>query len=445
MKKANLNILLVDDDQYFRLGVSHVISKFGMITEAATEKEALALLETNHYDLALIDMQMERNESGLCVLKAAKAKGIHSIILSSYDNDETTELAYEQGCQHFLTKLHYAKNLSPYITNFIKKNKKNALGNFFDKEFITQDETLIQQIKKISNMSLKDKTLFISGETGVGKTYIGKLIHSLNFEDDKPFIHLNCSAISENLIESELFGAKKGSFTGATEDRIGKLQACDGGTLFLDEIATMSMGMQEKLLKALDEKTFYPVGSDKPVSSSFTLITATCEDLFEKVSSGEFRKDLFFRINGINIEISSLRSRPKDIPMLIKHFQSKSERRIVLKDCAKSYLQNLKWEGNVRELKKMIEVLSTQECGVVKAEDIMSLKKNSSNDERAWISHSHRSYLEQNGLKGFIKKIEKEIIKEVLEKHSGKVTHAIRDLKISSSAFYRIFDDIKAQ
>ena len=444
MKKTNLNILLVDDDQYFRLGVSHVISKFGIITEAANEKEALELLASNHYDLALIDMQMERDDSGITVLKAANAKKIHSIILSSYDNDETTELAYEAGCQHFLTKLHYAKNLAPYITNFVKRYKDNTLEDFFENQFITQDVKLIEQIRKLANISLKDKTLFISGETGVGKSYIGKLIHSLNYDEDKPFIHLNCSAISENLIESELFGAKKGSFTGATEDRIGKLQACNGGTLFLDEIATMSMGMQEKLLKALDEKTFYPVGSDKAVTSSFTLITATCEDLFEKVSSGEFRKDLFFRISGINIEIPALRSRKADIPLLVKFFQKKSERRIVLKECAKAHLQTLEWEGNIRELKKTLEVLSTQQSGVVKAEDIIALQRRPAVDERAWISNSHRTYLEENGLKGFIKRIEKEIIKEVLEKHSGKVTHAIKDLKISSSAFYRIFEDLKA-
>ena len=136
MKKTNLNILLVDDDQYFRLGVRNIISNFGLVTEAASEQEAFDLLQSNHYDLALIDMQMENDQSGIAVLKEAVKKQIHSIILSSYDNDEVTESAYENGCQHFLTKLHYAKNLEPYIVNFIKKYKKNTLKDFFIKEYI---------------------------------------------------------------------------------------------------------------------------------------------------------------------------------------------------------------------------------------------------------------------------------------------------------------------
>jgi DNA-binding NtrC family response regulator len=443
MKKTNLNILLVDDDQYFRLGVRNIISNFGLVTEAASEKEALELLSKNHYDLALIDMQMDTDESGIAVLTKTIKLGIHSIILSSYDNDDVTEKAYEAGCQHFLTKLHYAKNLEPYIVNFVKKYQKNTLQDFFSHEYITQDKNIISQIEKISEMSLKDKSLFISGETGVGKSHIGKLIHNLNYQEDKPFIHINCSAISENLIEAELFGAKRGSYTGATEDRVGKLKAADGGTLFLDEIATMSIGMQKKLLKALDEKSFYPVGSDKVVTSSFTLITATCENLFEKVTNGGFRKDLFFRIGGLNIDIKPLRERKKDIPLLIKFFQKNLERRVVIKEEAIQLLTNLEWQGNIRELKKTIELLSTQAKGIVKASDIEDLIKVSSNEAGSWLSHSHRDFIQENGLKSFIKRIEKEVIKEVLESNSGKVTHAIKDLKISSSAFYRIFDDLK--
>ncbi len=444
MKKTNLNILLVDDDQYFRLGVKNTISDFGLITEASNESEALELLSNNHYDLALIDMQMENDHSGLAVLEKAVQSKVHSIILSSYDNDEITEKAYEAGCHHFLAKLHYTKNLEPYIINFIKKYKKNTLNDFFEKEFITQDEELITNIKKISEISLKNKSVFISGETGVGKSHIGKLLHGLNYQEDKPFVHINCSAISENLIEAELFGAMKGSYTGANEDRIGKLKSADGGTLFLDEIATMPISMQKKLLKALDDKTFYPVGSNKPVKSSFTLITATCENLFEKIANGEFRKDLFFRISGINIDIKPLRQRVSDIPILLKHFQSNLDRRIVIKSEAVSLLQSLDWNGNIRELKKTVELLSTKQKGIIKAEDIQEIiDSNTSSFGDSWLNSTHRDFITTNGLKSFVKKIEKEVIKEVLQKHSGKVTHAIKDLGISTSAFYRIADDLK--
>ena len=444
MKKTNLNILLVDDDQYFRLGVLSIIRDFGIVTEASSAQEALEILENQHFDLALIDMQMEENESGISVLHKAKSKEIHSIILSSYDNDETTEKAYDGGCDHFLTKLHYATNLEPYISKFIKTKKLNILEDFFNQKYITQDQDLIKNISKIAEINLKDRSVFISGETGVGKSLIGKLIHEITYSKEKPFVHLNCSEIQETLLESELFGHKKGSFTGATEDRIGRLQQADGGTLFLDEIATMSINMQKKLLKALDEKTFYPVGSSKQVKSSFTLISATCEDLFSMVTNDEFRKDLFFRISGLNLDIPPLRSRSKDIKKLVKYFLSSAHRRVVIKSDALKALEAYTWPGNIRELSKTIDLLTASKNGVINISDLpVNILNNQVEDSNDWLTLSQKDFISENGLKTFIKKIEKEIISDVLDRHKGKVTHAIKELKISSSAFYRIFEGLK--
>jgi DNA-binding NtrC family response regulator len=444
MKKTNLNILLVDDDQYFRLGVLSIIRDFGIVTEVSSAKEALEILEHQHFDLALIDMQMEENESGITVLKKAKSKEIHSIILSSYDNDETTERAYDYGCDHFLAKLHYATNLEPYISKYIRTKKLNILENFFNQKYITQDQNIIKNISKIVEINLKDRSVFISGETGVGKSLIGKLIHEITYSKEKPFVHLNCSEIQESLLESELFGHKKGAFTGANEDRIGKLQQADGGTLFLDEIATMSVNMQKKLLKALDEKTFCPVGSNKPIKSSFTLISATCEDLFTMVSKEEFRKDLFFRISGLNLEISPLRERSKDIKKLIKYFQTIAHRRVVIKSDAIKALEAYSWPGNIRELSKTIDLLTSSKNGVIAAADLpLNILNKQVEIDNDWLTLSQKDFISQNGLKTFIKRIEKEIISDVLDRHKGKVTHAIKELKISSSAFYRIFEDLK--
>ncbi len=445
MKKTNLNILLVDDDQYFRLGVLSIIRDFGIVTEASSAQEALEILEKNHFDLALIDMQMEENESGIKVLRKTKSKGIHSIILSSYDNDETTEKAYDSQCDHFLTKLHYATNLEPYISKYIKTKKHNILDDFFSSKYITKDKKLIKDISKITDINLKDRSIFITGETGVGKSLIGKLIHEVTYTKEKPFIHLNCSEIQENLLESELFGHKKGAFTGANEDRIGKLQLADGGTLFLDEIATMSISMQKKLLKALDEKTFYPVGSSKPIKSSFTLISATCEDLFSLITAQKFRKDLFFRISGFNLEIKPLRERKSDVKLLVKYFLATAHRRIVIKPDALKILENYSWPGNIRELSKTIDYLTTSKHGVITSANLPVNIANSDTEDSTndWLTASQKNYIEENGLKIFIKKIEKEIISDVLGRHKGKVTHAIKELKISSSAFYRIFEDSK--
>lgn len=444
MKKVNLKILIVDDDPYFRLGLTSILSEYGVLIEASNEKEAIELIENEYFDLALIDMQMEHDNSGLKVLQKSVKKKIHSIILSSYDNDDVTELAYEYGCHHFLTKLSYSTSLEPYIVKYIKNNKLNILENFFSKKYITQDKEIIDQVKHLSEVNIKGSSIFISGETGVGKSLIGKLIHQLSHKDSEPFIHLNCAEIPENLIESELFGHKKGSFTGAIADKKGRLELAHNGTLFLDEIATMPMSMQKKLLKALDEKTFYPVGADKPVQSNFTLMSATCEDLFEKVHKDEFRKDLFFRITGLNIEIKPLKQRIKDIPLLIKHFTSLASRRVVIKEEAKEILQKYSWPGNIRELQKTIEILSLNQSGIITIQDLpvkitSGLESHSGND---WLTSPQKDYITSHGLRDFIKKIEQETILSTLGKYNGKVTRAIKELKISSSAFYRISESL---
>lgn len=447
MKKVNLKILIVDDDTYFRLGVASILSDYGILVEASNEAEAFEQLNNHNFDLALIDMQMEENDSGIRVLEKAVAQNVHSIILSSYDNDEITEKAYECGCDHFLTKLNYSTSLEPYIVKFIKNNKQNILEDFFTKKYITQDTDIIRQIKNLSEVSVKGKSIFISGETGVGKSLIGKMIHDLSYKDKAPFVHLNCSEIPENLIESELFGHKKGSFTGATQDKKGRLEIAHKGTLFLDEIATMPMNMQKKLLKALDEKTFYPVGSDKPVKSEFTLITATCEDLFAKVTNDEFRKDLFFRITGLNVDIKPIRKRKKDIPLLMKHFVSQAERRIVIKKEAKEILCNYSWPGNIRELQKTLDLLTINKKGIITPQDLpvkitTGLESHQGND---WLTENQKDYITDYGLRDFIKKIEQETILSTLDKHDGKVTRAIKELKISSSAFYRISESLSPQ
>ena len=446
MKQKNIKIFIADDDQYFRLGLKSILKDFGLVDEVDNEKAAIEKLHTEYYDLAIIDMQMDQSESGLAILKEANKRNIHTIIMSSVNDDRITELAYEFGCNHFLGKLNFRQNLETYVKKFIKNNKQNILKEFLKTEYITNDLELLAQLENISQINLKEKTIFISGETGVGKTQLGKLIHKLTYEEKAPFVHLNCSEVSENLIESELFGHKKGSFTGAATDKIGKLALANGGTLFLDEIATMPTLMQQKLLKALDENTFYPVGSNTPMHSHFTLITATCEDLFEKVHEGTFRKDLFFRISGLNLDVRPLSQRKQDIESLIKHFISKSSRRFVIKPDAMEQLKNYQWPGNIRELKKTVELLSLKTPGIITISELPSYILNSS---RISPSSSHMltsgqiEFISDNGLRSFIRDIEKQIIHQTVEKYQGKITHAIKELKISTSAFYRILEQEK--
>ena len=450
MKDKSLHILLVEDDKYFRLGIKDILHKYGVILEADNLETAKKLLYNQKIDLALIDIHLGDEPLGLDVLGHAIKKGIPSIVLSSCDDDTITEQAYDAGCEHFLIKRHFREHLEGYILNIIKNIQGNLLEDFFQNKFITQDTDTIKNIQDLCEINLKGKTIFISGETGVGKSLIGRLLHSLNFNEKAPFIHINCSEIPEELLEAELFGAKKGSFTGCDKDRLGRLKQADGGILFLDEIATMSQSMQQKLLKAIDEKTFYPLGSTTVERSNFTLISATCEDLFEKVSNQSFRKDLFFRINGINLDIKPLRERKDDIKILAKHFLKESPRKIVIKQDALEVLETYNWPGNIRELQKAIEVLTSTSKGIIRKQDLPQRIQNvhhsefkySDSEEKSLLTRTQIEYISKNGLKLYMKELEKIAVSSTLKKNNGKIAKSIKDLKISSSAFYRVMESL---
>lgn len=438
---SKIHLLLIDDDKYFRIGVKDQLRDLAIFTEAGSMEEAINILNgQNHFDLILVDMEMEIKTAGIKVLEKAKKLNIHSIVLSSQQESEIIEKAYIEGCNHFLSKTHYATHLRPYIEKFIKQNFSGTDTSFFNTKYITQDERLTQRVQEVAKINLRNRCVFITGETGVGKTILGEFFHEQTYNSKAPFIHINCSEIPENLIESELFGHTKGSFTGANEDKKGKLEEASGGTLFLDEIGTMSLGMQQKILNAIESKSFTRIGSSKVIKSEFTLITATCEDLIQKIANGEFRKDLFYRISGINLEIPALHERRNDIPLLINHFLNLSPRKAIIKEDAVSLLQSLRWEGNIRELKKAVEVLILKSKGIIRREDIKPPEQIQLGPE--FLSADQKEFIQNNGLKEFINKVEQEVVNETLKKHDGKITKAIKELQISTSAFYRILNQI---
>lgn len=439
--KSKLSLLIIEDDKYARLNLREILGPFGALDEAADVEEALSKLKDTYYDIVLTDIELGQG-SGVNLIPTIVNKGSHCIVISSYEGEEIIEEAYKRGASHYLSKFKLRDQLPVYIHKYIQ-NKNEIFKKFIAEEFITQDSETIEELRVLCETNLKNQNLFISGPTGVGKSLLGKLIHEMT-HSKSPLVHLNCSEVAENLLESELFGHEKGAFTGADQKKKGKLELAHGGTLFLDEVATMPLSMQQKLLKALDEKTFYPVGSSTPVKSEFTLISATCEDIADKIQRKEFREDLFFRLSGFHFHLKSLSERAQDVELLIKHFQKKSTRRFVVRPEAIEALKKYSWPGNVRELSKVCERFSQNQSGII---DLGFIKKiltpPASQPETS--TEDWKEHVQAHGLRSLIASLEKRAVEDAMKRNNGKITACIKDLKISSSAFYRILQEHQLQ
>ncbi len=438
--KANLSFLIIEDDKYARLNLREILQPYGITEEAVDLEMARNKLSERFYDIVITDIELG-DENGVDLIESIVRKGSYCIVVSSFEGDEIIEKAYALGARHYLSKFKLKDQLPVYVQKFIH-SRSARFEKILKTDFITQDEQLINDLRRLCEVNWKNQNLFISGPTGTGKSLLGKLIHEITHPEAN-LVHLNCSEVAENLLESELFGHEKGAFTGADQKKDGKLKQAHGGTLFLDEVATMPLSMQQKLLKALDEKTFYPVGSIRPEKCEFTLITATCEDLTKKMENKEFREDFFHRISGFQFHLKSLAERSNDIELLIRHFQKSSGRRYVVKAEAYELFKKYSWPGNIRELRKTCERLSQNISGVVDASlvgQMLGIETKSAPSSEGW-----EDYVFEHGLKSYIGKLEKKAVEEALKRNNGKITACIKDLKISSSAFYRILQENQLQ
>jgi DNA-binding NtrC family response regulator len=434
--KARLSLLIIEDDKYSRLNLREILQPFGVIEEATNVPEAREKLKSYAYDIVITDIELG-DGSGVEIIPEIVKRGCHCIVVSSYENDETIEKAYTLGARHYLSKFKLKDQLPVYIHKFLMA-KNSRFEKFLNEDFITQDADLMRELQRLCEINWKNQTLLIEGPTGTGKSLLGKLIHEMTTPDAN-LVHLNCSEVSEQLLESELFGHEKGAFTGADQKKEGKLKLAHGGTLFLDEVATMSLGMQQKLLKALDERTFYPVGSSQAVRSEFTLITATCEDLAEKIRKKEFREDFYYRISGFRFRLKPLSERIDDIDLLVKKFQKDSSRRFVIKPEALELLKGHSWPGNVRELRKVCERFSQSVTGIIDAQTFQQTLNTVATSLP--VNESWEEYVKEHGLRSLISQLEKRAVEESMKRNKGKITACIKELKISTSAFYRILQE----
>jgi two-component system, NtrC family, response regulator GlrR len=375
-------ILIVDDDaNLLELMKTRVETAGYAVTTAFGADEAKAAAKSVNFDLSVVDMKLEGHD-GISLMEELHENHpeLPVIILTGYGSIDSAVEAMKRGAYNYLTKPFDARELLLQISRALEKQQLTAenrrLKGLLEERYgftniITKSETMRRVLEAVSRIAKTESTVYIHGESGTGKELIAKAIHLASDRKDNSFVAINCAAIPETLLESELFGHEKGAFTGAVRSTKGLFAQAHEGTIFLDEIGDMPLPIQAKLLRVLEERQYYPVGGEKPVKVNVRVIVATNKVLEEAVKKGLFREDLFYRIHVIPIHLPPLRERKEDIPHLVDHFlnrfaeQTKREVRGLTPQAMKK-LMEYDWPGNVRELENTIEY------GVVMAEGLIT-------------------------------------------------------------------------
>ncbi len=434
---TKLNILVVEDDKLAQKVMSGHLRAHN-VDLAGDKKTALAKLANGHYDICFFDLMLGPKDdySGLKLIPVAVSKGFYCVVMSGSDSDEIINKAYGLGCKDFYSKGNEESNVEAVIRKYFQSRTGTAGADVFSSRFVTSDPATRAVVSEALKYAPSELPILILGPSGSGKTSLAKIIHDYSGREGS-FVAINCSAYTEDLLEAELFGHKKGAFTGAGETRKGRLLEAHKGTLFLDEIGTMSLNMQMKLLKAIEERSFYPLGSDKPEHSEFRIISATLENIQQLISQGKMRLDLFQRIHGFTIDLSPLSRRKDDIFPLLTHFTA-GTKRLAFSPDAKAYIQNYTWPGNVRELKRFSELLVSGSEGRI---DLEAVKQHLTASDPAAPAgklsggDAYRHAL-ANGLERTLDRVAYEIIQRSMTENGGKKTGTLSDLKISTRFLY---------
>lgn len=441
-----MKVLVVDDEKLARMNIVNQLDERFLVIQSHSYEDALSKLAHHTFDICYIDLKLDDSNDllGLKLIPLSVARGVYTVVMTSVEDEQITELAYDEGCQDVYNKGNEKEHITETINRFLLSKDSFTEGYFFRDVIQTQNKKYKEDLKKLLKVLPSEIPICLLGESGTGKSYLARSIHEISKRKGK-FVELNCSTFSGDTLRSELFGHSKGAFTGAISDKVGKLLEANHGTLFLDEIGSMSLDMQEGLLKAIEEKIFYPVGSNKLIKSEFRVICATLDDLEILIKSGKFRFDLYQRISGFIFTQPSLRNRKEDIFPLLKMKLSGS-RRLIFKEEAKNILENYEWPGNIRELLRFAEVISLSKSGVIKAEDVQAFTRSSNfKIDKKLLSDEHYEFIRQIGLKEFFDKFSREVVAKSLLENDGKARQAIKELRISSATFYRYQDKDMAE
>ena len=435
-----MSVMIVDDEQIVRESLFFWFEKAGhSVDTAASGFEALKKLEAFPIDIMFVDIKMPGMD-GIELLEKIKTDypDVAVIIITAYGSIESAIHAMKAGASDYLLKPFKPRYLSLVMEKIVQQRRLTSEYNYlkgrlekisrFD-NIIGQSAPMMEIFELIPEIAASDASVLLTGETGTGKELVAKAIHAKSPRSQYPFIAINCGSIPDTLLESELFGHRKGSFTGATHNRKGFLEIVAGGSLFLDEIGEISSKMQIDLLRALEEKTITRVGSSDPIHIDFRLISATRKNLEEAISTGGFREDFYYRVNVIHLHIPPLRDREKDIPLLVEHFLQKYSQETAkhVDHVSKSTLTRLQqypWPGNVRELENAIEravVLSRSRT--LRSEDFAFLSTDTPGKQAPSL-----------------REVEQRYILEVLDRCGWNITHAARTLGINRVTLHKKID-----
>ncbi len=440
-------VLVVDDDETHAETVCEGLERVGCECVTATGAEtAVAALERGRFDVILTDLVM-RDGSGLEVLRQARARDPEAvaIMVTGHGTVETAVAAMKEGAFDYLTKpiqmdelrVRVKKAASHRALQRENEELHRELDRRYGFEGIVGNSPPMQKLfETLQHIASTDATVLLLGESGTGKDLVARAIHANSPRRSRPFVAINCAALSEGLIESELFGHERGAFTGATGAREGKIEYAREGTLFLDEVGDMPAPTQTKFLRALEQREIVRVGSNRPVQVDFRLVAATNQNLRERVAEGKFREDLFFRLAVVQLRLPPLRERKSDIPLFIDHFLAEFRQRHGKKvggvtPAARNLLLQYDWPGNVRELRNQIETMVVLAKGdTLDVDDVpypISEARPGPLDAPATPSLADRS----------LEDIERQAIQENLALHEGNRERVAQVLGIGERTLYR--------
>jgi two-component system response regulator AtoC len=443
-------VLVVDDEENLRNMLTMIIQKEGYDVDTSSDgKEALVKIKEDDYDFVLCDIKMPKLD-GLGLLKQLHQDNGDStiIMMSAYGAIDTAIEAMKLGAYDYISK--------PFKTDEIVLTLKKAeererlkRENVFLKEqikkeysfenFVGKSERMLGIFEMIKKIADYKSTVLISGDSGTGKELVARGVHSNSSRADNPFIAVNCGAIPENLLESELFGHVKGAFTDATRNKVGLFEEADKGTIFLDEIGELPLILQVKLLRVLQDEEIRRVGDTKAIKIDVRVIAATTKDLEKEVREGKFRDDLYYRLNVLPVSLPTLRERKEDIPLLVEHFIQRFNERLGMSVAgisqdALDVLVNFGWRGNVRQLENTIErSMIFVQGDKIELNDLPGDIRDASEEGRLFLDGSELSIKRSSRL------LERELIKKALQKTNGNRTQAAKLLEISHRALlYKI-------